>query len=215
MAQANTQNSQAAQKRNIGKHQVDERRESILAQAEQLFLMQGLEATSMIDIAQSAGISKVTLYRYFPDKNPIAFEIAARMLDRITTRCGVHDRTISDGERVAASLLNMIRRFDELRDAYRYIGLFDHLYASSYPSQQLADWYRGRVERAGRQLFAGELDIAPETRHSVVTLINVIMSFLEKMAARGELMGDEQGVALTDQLAAFERFITKLIEEME
>ena len=215
MAQANTQTSQAARKRSIGKHQVDERRESILAEAEQLFLVQGLEATSMIDIAQSAGISKVTLYRYFPDKNPIAFEIAARMLDRITIRCGVHDRTLSDAERIQASLINMIRRFDELREAYRYIGLFDHLYASSYPSQQLADWYKERIERAGRQLFAGELDIAPAIHHSVVTLINVIMSFLEKMAARGELMGDEQGVDLRLQLAAFERFITKLIEEIE
>ena len=215
MAKVNTQHSQSARKRKIGRHQVDERRESILIEAERLFLIQGLEQTSMIDIAQSAGISKVTLYRYFSDKNPITFEIAARMLNRITTRCGVPDETVNDSERIKACLLNMIRCFDELRDAYRYIGLFDHLYASSYPSQELADWYKAQVERAGRQLFAGELDIAPETRRSVVTLVNVIMSFLEKMAARGELMGDEQGTALGDQLTIFERFVTKLIEEKE
>lgn len=208
-------NSQSAEKRKVGKHQVDDRRESILKSAEELFLVQGLEQTSMIDIAQSAGISKVTLYRYFPDRHPIAFEIAARMLDRITLRCGVSDEGRSDKERIEESLLNMIRYFDELRDAYRYIGLFDHLYASSYPSRELADWYRARVNRAGGQLLPIQEKLSRTMESSIVTIINAIMSFLEKMAARGELMGDEQGVSLKDQLKKIEEFATVLLQEME
>ena len=64
--------------RQNGAHQVDEQRSSILDAAEALFLQNGLDSTRMIDIAAQAGITKVTLYRYFPNRDVIALEIHAR-----------------------------------------------------------------------------------------------------------------------------------------
>jgi len=49
----------------------EERRAIILASAEALFLERGYAATSMVDIAQHAGMSKRTIYEIFADKETI------------------------------------------------------------------------------------------------------------------------------------------------
>ena len=75
-------------------HQVEERRDAIIVAATEMFLEKGLEHTSMLDIANQANISKVTLYRYFPNRDPIAFEVAVRMLKTIMTTAS---QNVSEG----------------------------------------------------------------------------------------------------------------------
>lgn len=205
--------SKLSTSRQSGMHQLSERRASILDAAEELFLKNGLENTSMIDIANAAGITKVTLYRYFPDRDPIAFEISDRMLKRIASVShAVSFFDVSRQEQMLAAFKQvahaMVRNFYPLRDAYRYIGMFDHLYGDRYPSQDLADWYKEHI-------FALQMGGIPFEQivrgfshgREVVTVMNTIMSFLEKMAARGELMSDEQEVPLDDQLRLFDEMI--------
>jgi TetR/AcrR family transcriptional repressor of mexJK operon len=51
---------------------VDEtKRDQILNSAAKYFMIKGFHATSMDDIAADAGMSKLTLYRRFPDKNAL------------------------------------------------------------------------------------------------------------------------------------------------
>ena len=69
--------------RKSGKHQADELRTRILEAAEQLFLANGIETTSMADISARLGISRVTMYRYFANRDEIAVEIQIRMLEKI------------------------------------------------------------------------------------------------------------------------------------
>jgi AcrR family transcriptional regulator len=47
------------------------KRRQILAGARQVFLNQGFDAASMMDIAKAAGVSKGTLYVYFKDKDDL------------------------------------------------------------------------------------------------------------------------------------------------
>jgi AcrR family transcriptional regulator len=206
--------SKSAANRLTGKHQISVRRASILDAAEQLFLQNGLENTSMVEIASEAGINKVTLYRYFPDRDPIAFEIAARMLRKITSVTEVDgpDLTL---EKVKQHALAMIQNFYMLRDAYRYIGMFDHLYGDQYPSENLARWYKQEIfalEMSGSR-FQDIVRELPQAKQ-VVMILNTIMSFLEKMAARGELMSDEQEVPLDDQLALFEKLVSVYFDQL-
>ena len=49
----------------------------ILAQAADLFVLRGYDATSMRDIAERAGVSKSLLYHHFTDKYQIFSQIAA------------------------------------------------------------------------------------------------------------------------------------------
>ena len=80
--------SQSANNRISGKHQLDEQRTAILDAAEKLFLEAGIENTRMIDIAQQAGITRVTLYRYFANRDEVAVEVHLRFIKNTAQRCG-------------------------------------------------------------------------------------------------------------------------------
>jgi TetR/AcrR family transcriptional regulator, mexJK operon transcriptional repressor len=51
--------------------------EQILKAAGQLFMREGLQGTTMEQIAKEANVSKLTLYRRYPDKNTLFTEIIA------------------------------------------------------------------------------------------------------------------------------------------
>ncbi|WP_298164860.1 TetR/AcrR family transcriptional regulator [Novosphingobium sp.] len=57
------------------------RRERLLDAAETLFVAQGFRATSIEAIAEAAGMSKVTLYGYFRDKEAVFAAVAERIAD--------------------------------------------------------------------------------------------------------------------------------------
>lgn len=55
------------------------KRTAILQAAERLFAQRGYESTTMDAIANSAGVSKATLYRYFPSKGELRDLLAPRL----------------------------------------------------------------------------------------------------------------------------------------
>jgi AcrR family transcriptional regulator len=197
------------EERKTGKHQVEDQRNAILDAAEALFLQNGLDQTTMVDIANKTGIHKVTLYRYFPDIHPIAFEIAARMLQRIaeSTDLRDHSLTLESMKKIA---LAMVDQFTLLKDAYRYLGMFDHLYGDHYPDENLAAWYQKQLITTLH--WGGNLnqELTQDITQSdqVVVILNSIMSFLEKLAAHGELLAKEQGVPLEKQLKIHKEIIS-------
>lgn len=50
--------------------------EQVLAGAQQVFMADGFEGASVDEIARVAGVSKATLYKYFPDKRMLFLEVA-------------------------------------------------------------------------------------------------------------------------------------------
>jgi AcrR family transcriptional regulator len=60
----------------------EERRRAILDAATRLFDERGFHGTTTDDIAEAAGVTKRTLYRYMPSKEQILFEIHDRFLNR-------------------------------------------------------------------------------------------------------------------------------------
>ena len=210
-----TSSSSIDEERRTGKHQVEDQRCAILDAAELLFLQNGLDQTTMVDIAHKTGIHKVTLYRYFPDIHPIAFEIAARMLKRIVeaTSTGKPSLTL---EAMKKNALAMVDQFHPLRDAYRYLGMFDHLYGDHYPDETLAAWYQEQLIATFN--WGGSPDQAPTleitTSDQVIVILNSIISFLEKLAARGELLANEQGVPVEKQLKVYREIISNYFDHL-
>ncbi|HVP20954.1 MAG TPA: TetR/AcrR family transcriptional regulator [Anaerolineaceae bacterium] len=200
--------------RKNGKTQVIAQRNSILDAAEKLFLEKGLEHTNMTDIAAEADITRPSLYRYFPDRDPMAFEIAVRMLRRIVETSNLSERPLQLKD-FRLVILRMIDQFDSLRDAYRYIGMFDHLYGTRYPNEQLAAWYKEQIFSMGWGFFFTQ-GIGKEIPPSQAAMIgNSTMSFLEKMADRGELMAGEQNVSLTEELAFYRDMVNDYFDKIE
>jgi AcrR family transcriptional regulator len=205
--------SKLAAVRQHGATQVDVQRTNIIDASERRFLKHGLEHTTMADIAEESGITRMTLYRYFRDRDTIAFEIAVRMLQRITSvnapeAPGERDAETHLLERIKDLAHAMIGNFDALRDAYRYLGMFDHLYTDRYPTEELAAWYKQHIEGL-RVNGISDGDSAQEFPYfkNVLMTMNAIMSFLQRMAARGELMAAEQGLPLQEQLSLFDEMV--------
>ena len=61
----------------------DTQRETILAQAAELFARQGFVGTSMNQVALACGMSKPALYHYVRDKSQLLFEIATTHVARL------------------------------------------------------------------------------------------------------------------------------------
>jgi len=193
--------------RQEGKNQVEPQRVHILDAAEALFLSNGIEKTNMSEIAVAAGINRVSLYRYFPDRDHIAFELAVRMMQRISGDLSLKQNVGVDMQVLQAALKKFIDSFYMKRDAYRYLGMFDHLYGDHYPNKELAAWYKQEILRLGwgTVLAHGSADPAGAARIAMV--IDCTMSFLQKLAVRGDLLADEQEVSVDAQLKSYKEMV--------
>lgn len=189
--------------------QKDQRREDILSAAEELFLEKGLENVSMKEIAEKAHISKMTLYRYFASRDPIAIEIAVKMLTDIHSSFQNKPIQDSGADPVVVAIIRMIDEFHQYEHAYRYLGMFDHLYAQNYPSDELAGRYK--ISMLGLREGMEMVDTDKIAFH--IMLGNATMSFLEKLAARGRLLEKEQEVSIDDQLNEYKKVLTLLKDQ--
>jgi AcrR family transcriptional regulator len=192
------------------KHQVDQQRASILDAAETLFLCQGIDTVTMVDIATQAGITKVTLYRYFPNRDALALEIRSRMFQRIAALGEPIELPLSlEGARALAQA--MIRNFDALRDAFRFLGMFDARYLDHPPEAGAAQWAKQAIAALS------ELDPAtiadPEVQRAVV-ILSAVLWFLEKVAVRGEVIIGAPELSLTQQLQMLEEMVMVYIAHL-
>lgn len=198
--------------RQEGKNQVDAQRVHILDAAEKLFLEKGLENTSMSDIAGGAGITRVSLYRYFSDRHQIAFELAARRMHQIISGIDLSENEKADLEKLKQAVIDLIDSFYPLRDAYRYLGMFDHLYGSEYPNSQLAGWYKNEIFSLGWGTVKTRMANSSLGAAQIGMILNSAMSFLQKMAVRGDLMAAEQEISLDEQLNSFKEMVILYID---
>jgi len=201
--------------RQTGKHQLELQRERILAAAEMLFLQHGIDKIRMIDIAAEAGITKMTLYRYFPDIDAIAFEIHGRMAERVVSAIVMdgNEATLSL-ESIRALARKMIQDFDKLRDAYRYIGMFDSLYLDNFTDNSRLPQTRDKLRRVLPSEYHGideRINDHPDgARFNMI--VSVVTWFLQKTAMRGELTWRSETVPLSTHLQVFEEMIMVYME---
>ena len=103
------------------------RRESIVLSAMGLFLERGLDGTTMEGIAEAAGVSKVTLYTYFSDKDAVFHECARLWIEQLKDiALAAHDPSRPPVERVTAVL------------TAKHGALYDILHSSPFSDQLLA-----------------------------------------------------------------------------
>jgi AcrR family transcriptional regulator len=120
-----------------------ERREQLLAAATQAFARGGFAATSLDDIAQAAGISRVLLYRHFDSKTDLYRAVLDRAIGRLTAAVGTRDFTW-------ASIDALLGAAAEDPDGFRL--LFHHATREPEFRQQMDRFQRGMVATARREL---------------------------------------------------------------
>ena len=80
------------------------KRRQIMAGPRELFLAQGFDAASMVEIARKAGVLKGTLYVYFESKEQLFEAIATAECDRLVERVFLLDSEDHDVEAVLTRL---------------------------------------------------------------------------------------------------------------
>jgi AcrR family transcriptional regulator len=120
-----------------------ERREQLLAAATHAFAGTGFAATSLDDIAQAAGISRVLLYRHFDSKTDLYRAVLDRAIGRLTAAVGTRDYTW-------ASIDALLQAAAQDPDGFRL--LFHHAAREPEFRSQMDRFRRGMVATARREL---------------------------------------------------------------
>lgn len=151
--------------------------DQVLAGARAIFLRDGFDGASVDDIAREAGVSKATLYAYFPDKRLLFIEVAKGECRRQADE----GAAAVDMDRPAAAVL--------IEAARRLVG-----FVQSDFGQRVF-----RICMAESDRFPA---VAHEFYHSGPGLVREkIAEFLRLAVARGELAIDDPGFA-ADQFQA-------------
>lgn len=147
--------------------------EQVLEGAREVFLRDGYEGASVDTIAKSAGVSKATLYSYFPDKRLLFMEVAKGECRKQADAAIDRIRTSGPPELVLAEAARHMLRFflsDFGRQVYRIVvaesGRFPEIGRAFYESgpmvvrQILVSYLKEATERG--QLAIEDFDLAAD-----------------------------------------------------
>jgi len=150
--------------------------DQVLAGARDVFLAHGFEGASVDDIARAAGVSKATLYSYFPDKRLLFSEVASCECCRQAD----HALTVIDAEAPPREVLEKCGR--------QFLGFILSEFGQSIFRICVAE--ADRFPDLGRQFY----NSGPAVMHCAVR------DYLQAAAARGDLRIEDFDLA-ADQFA--------------
>jgi AcrR family transcriptional regulator len=113
-------------------------KERILSVAEKKFVSLGIANTQMKDIANELNINRRTLYRYFPTKDELAFEIELIVMGRIQNYFGalINEADFNTGfEKVKAYFEKV--DIDGIKELMKFTGEFDRYFQNDYPNKEM------------------------------------------------------------------------------
>jgi len=181
----------------------ERQRRRILAAAEELFDIRGIDRVPIADIVTAAGIRASTLYEYFSNKDEIVWTLVEElMLQSSASVLEATDRTTGPALARITALLEAFG--DELVDhpqRVRLMAQFDAMYARDWSAERLLALedrlFPGRFEPLSNLIREGvadgslRSDLDPDlTMHSVV---NAVVGAQRRLASLGNRVEQEYG----------------------
>jgi AcrR family transcriptional regulator len=100
----------------------EQRRDSILDAALEVFARRGFHGSSIDEIAQAAGVSKALIYEHFPSKRDLHVSLLERHVQEIFEALAVAAATSDPGEvRLRAGVDAFLEFVERRRDAFRML----------------------------------------------------------------------------------------------
>jgi AcrR family transcriptional regulator len=169
----------------------DRQRESILEAAEQLFLVRGIDDVNMADIALAAQVTRATLYKYFPNKQEIAWAVFEYYCEFMMTF--VPYESLLEAPSGFMRVANILEAWCEFFHTYPqralYFAQFDVLYAKDGSTERM-NRFKYRLHqgdepiilalRAGIADGSIRTDIVPELMS--VTIMTIIAGIERRLA---------------------------------
>lgn len=193
-----------------------ERRRQVVRAALGIFMRQGIEASTMNEVAAAAGIGIASAYRYFATKQELVIE-AGKLFwqEEIQAIYEAHERASasrSDGLSRVEDLLGIyLELFDAGQDSYRFLEQFDqYVIREGIAPERLAEYdrslggVRGLFEQAlvrGMRDGSIRADIPVERFASTVAV--AALAFAQKLVSRGRIVPSDAAVDARRELELF------------
>lgn len=152
--------------------------DQVLAGARDVFLSDGFEGASVDDIARAAGVSKATLYSYFPDKRLLFMEVArTECLLQADRAIAEIDMTAPVGRVLRAAATKMVEFITSdfgqrifricVAESERFPVLGQEFYDSgpALIRHQLVYYFKVAIQRGELQI--DDLDLAADQFHAL------------------------------------------------
>jgi AcrR family transcriptional regulator len=138
-----------------------ERPKQILHAALTVFGERGLGAARLEDIAKQAGLSKGTIYLYFPNKEELFREVVR---DTVVTQLEAGERMVGETtSSVTETLTEFMRTYWRFIRSSEFAPLFRLIHAEIHNFPDLARFYAEEVVARGHRLVAGIIQLGIES----------------------------------------------------
>ncbi len=127
----------------------------IIQSATQEFLIKGLDAASMHNIAESAEVSKRTLYKYFPTKD----ELYSALIDELLDRVYENKQKYCQGIPIKAQLEQLVSNKIELFSSESFLNMSKIILGEMLKSRKPSDEQLERMYKT-EALFVNWVDEA-------------------------------------------------------
>jgi AcrR family transcriptional regulator len=181
----------------------ERQRRRILAAAEELFDIRGIDRVPIADIVAAAGIRASTLYEYFSNKDEIVWTLVEELMRQ--SSASILEAIEATTGPALAKITALLEAFgNELGDhaqRVRFMAQFDAMYARDWSAERLLALedrlFPGRFEPLSNLIREGiadgslRPDLDPElTLHSVV---NAVVGAQRRLASLGNRVEQEYG----------------------
>jgi AcrR family transcriptional regulator len=181
----------------------ERQRRRILAAAEELFDIRGIDRVPIADIVAAAGIRASTLYEYFSNKDEIVWTLVEELMRQ--SSASVLEAIEGATGPALAKITALLEAFgNELADhpqRVRFMAQFDAMYARDWSAERLLALedrlFPGRFEPLSNLLREGIADgsLRPDlnpviTMHSV---LNAVVGAQRRLASLGNRVEQEYG----------------------
>ncbi len=174
----------------------DEIRDITQREAQRQFLEYGLANTQMKNIAAAVGIGRSTLYRYFPQKEHLAFAVTCTLINDLfqQTLYPLPDKTLPGFEQLSVIVHRFIEVLPRHVSALNYFSEFDRMFDRGFPQTPEADQFVQAMNNTtallARFIEAGVRDrsIRDDYRVDVMTLVvhNTVFGVAQRVLARSD-----------------------------
>ncbi|MDC7127100.1 MAG: TetR/AcrR family transcriptional regulator [Spirochaetales bacterium] len=187
--------------------------QTIIEAAASVLLEKGLAKTSMEIVSEAANIHRRTIYRYFPLREDLFFEVAIFLLEEMNDYQRSLKESISGSgiEKFSTFLFDLTDYLDKRRPMLRFMGEFDFYFNEKRkysPSKDLAARFfnASKVyedilsELVHNGIEDGSIVLPKRPEVFIPTLSTVLWGTAQRAALRGKMIKDEFGVSGTEMI---------------